>query len=134
DVVQIDSNSNGKSDAETILQDVLVLASGQVFSRPEDRSIRASTVTLAVTPDQVNALVAARARGPLTLALRGLNDRLTFAKKEPPKKEESPARLALKIDPPTPPPPPPPPPPAPAVAPTPVTTAAAPEQKRARYL
>ena len=43
DVVQIDSNSNGKSDAETILQDVLVLASGQVFSRPEDRSIRAST-------------------------------------------------------------------------------------------
>src|SRR5262249_52317272 len=50
DVVQQETGPNNKSEAETILQDVLVLASGQVFTRPEDRSIQARTVTLAVTP------------------------------------------------------------------------------------
>jgi len=36
-------------EAETVLQNVLVLASGQTFTRPDDRSIQARTVTLAVT-------------------------------------------------------------------------------------
>src|SRR3954453_4266767 len=38
DVVQTEANGNGPSKAETILEDVPVLASGQVFTRPEDRS------------------------------------------------------------------------------------------------
>ena len=63
DVVQHETGPNGKSEAETILQDVLVLASGQVFTRPEDRSIQSRTVTLAVTPEQVDILVAAPAKG-----------------------------------------------------------------------
>ena len=63
DVVQIETGANGKSEAETILQDVLVLASGQVFTRPEDRSIQSRTVTLAVTPEQVDILVAAAVQG-----------------------------------------------------------------------
>ena len=54
---------NGQADAETVLQDVLVLASGQIFTRPDDRSIQARTVTLAVTPEQVDILVAASHTG-----------------------------------------------------------------------
>ena len=64
DVVQVNPSGSNPGTAETILQDVLVLASGQVFTRPEDRSIQSRTVTLAVTPEQVDTLVAARAQGP----------------------------------------------------------------------
>ena len=74
DVVQMESGSNGHTEAEAVLQDVLVLASGQVFTRPDDRSLQSRTVTLAVTPDQVDSLVSAKSRGSLTLSLRGLND------------------------------------------------------------
>lgn len=108
DVVQVESSADGRSEAETVLQDVLVLASGQTFSRPDDRSIMARTVTLAVSPDQVNSLVAARVKGPLTLSLRGLNDRLQHDRK----KVEKPSQVALKGETPPAPPPPPPPPPA----------------------
>lgn len=112
DVVQIDSSKEGHSDAETILQDVLVLASGQNLMRPEDKTVIAHTVTLAVTPDQVNSLVAARAKGPLTLALRGLYDR----EQQQRKKAESPANIALKGEAAAPPPPPALPPPKPTTA------------------
>lgn len=73
DVVRSE-NDHGAHRAESILQNVLVLASGQVFTRAEERSLTTRTVTLAVTPDQVDVLVAARARGTLALALRGVND------------------------------------------------------------
>ena len=83
-------------EAETVLQDVLVLASGQVFTRPDDRSIQSRTVTLAVTPEQVDTLVSAKSRGTLTLALRGLNDHTVAAsrKKQPPEKEKEKERRA----------------------------------------
>ena len=120
DVVQVDPNNNNKNndgppEAETILEDVLVLASGQVFTRPEDRSIQARTVTLAVTPAQVDILVAARSKGPLSLALRGLNDHMQVAHKPAAPK---PVVVAAKPPEPTPAPPPPPT-PAPPPAPTP---------------
>ena len=51
-----------------------MLAAGVVFTRPEEKSVLSRTVTLAVTPDQVDTLVAAKSRGPVTLALRGVND------------------------------------------------------------
>ncbi len=73
DVVRYDSEK-GVQQAETILQDILVLASGQVFTRAEERTLSTRTVTLAVAPDQVTILVAARSKGPLALALRGVND------------------------------------------------------------
>jgi pilus assembly protein CpaB len=114
DVCQNINGPNNKSEAETILQDVLVLASGQVFTRPEDRSIQSRTVTLAVTPEQVDILVAAKGKGTLTLALRGLNDHEERPKKKP--KVETPpvlpepvVALAKPVPPPVPPPPPPPP-------------------------
>lgn len=118
DVVQTEPDQRGKPEAETILQDVLVLASGQVLTRPEDKSIQARTVTLAVTPEQVDVLVAARARGPLTLALRGLNDHIQAPTKKkpepivvaPPVVEEvvPPPRVEKveRVEPPAPPPPP----------------------------
>ena len=73
DVVRYDSEK-GVQQAETILQDILVLASGQVFTRAEERTLSTRTVTLAVKPDQVTILVAARSKGPLALASRGVND------------------------------------------------------------
>ena len=121
DVVQNETGPNGKSEAETILEDVLVLASGQIFSRPEDRSLQSRTVTLAVTPEQVDILVGATAKGALTLALRGLNDHGAHpsprrVKVEPPKPEPI-VVVSRPVEVPPPPPPPPLPPPAPAVPP-----------------
>lgn len=83
DVVLSMPGNKGKEEAETILQDILVLASGQVFTRPEDRAIKATTVTLEVTPEQVDTLVAALTRGSLSLALRGVNDHQTVARAKP---------------------------------------------------
>jgi pilus assembly protein CpaB len=135
DVVHTDVSPNGKSEAETILQDVLVLASGTVFTRPEDRSIQSHTVTLAVTPDQVDILVGAKARGALTLALRGINDRKPVPSHKP-KPEPPPIEVALAkpVEPaPAMPPPPPPPVPLPPEEPKPVVMSA-PESNRARYV
>ena len=60
-----------------------MLASGQVFTRAEERSLTTRTVTLAVTPEQVDILVAARAKGPLSLSLRGVNDHDLVARPKP---------------------------------------------------
>jgi pilus assembly protein CpaB len=73
-VVRFDSNEKGNMHGETILQDVLVLASGQLFTRPDERAVQSRTVTLALTPADVDILVAARAKGALSLSLRGLHD------------------------------------------------------------
>jgi len=125
DVVQLEPTTNGNSNnnlpvaAETVLQDVLVLASGTTFTRPDDRSIQSKTVTLAVNPEQVDDLVAARSRGPLSLSLRGLNDHAHAEprkKPEPPpapEPKEEPAVVVKAFE------PPPPPPPAPEPAPPP---------------
>jgi pilus assembly protein CpaB len=130
DVVQIDSTTGGRTDAETILQDVLVLASGQTFTRPEDRSIIARTITLAVTPDQVHVLVAAKQKGPLTLSLRGLNDRSQVESK----KVAAQKAAAQNKQPAAPAPPPPPPPPPPAESAVVAENADAREPAAARYL
>ena len=47
---------------------------GQVFTRQEERTIQCRTVTLALKPSEVDILVVARARGTLSLSLRGVND------------------------------------------------------------
>lgn len=77
DVIQVseeNSDPRRRKPAKIILQNVLVLAAGQVFTRPEDKSINVRTVTLAVSPVEAEVLVAARSKGPLSLALRGLHD------------------------------------------------------------
>ena len=62
DVIRFEPGEHTELRGETILQDVLVLAAGQVFSRPEERSVTSHTVTLALKPDEVDTLVAARAQ------------------------------------------------------------------------
>ena len=74
DVIRHDTNDKSQLHAETILQDVLVLAAGQIFTRQEERAVTSRTVTMALKPDEVDILVAARAHGSLALALRGVND------------------------------------------------------------
>jgi pilus assembly protein CpaB len=103
DIIQSRPNARpGQAETEIVLQNVLVLATGQTFIRPEDKSILARTVTVAVSPNQVETLVAARAKGALTLSLRGVNDTQVV--------ESTPTPAVV---PPPPPPQPPPPPPEP---------------------
>ncbi len=83
DIVKFDTSDPRQQRGETILQNVLVLAAGQVFTRPEERSLQTRTVTLALMPDDVHILVAARAKGALSLALRGVNDNAVVVKPEP---------------------------------------------------
>jgi pilus assembly protein CpaB len=83
DVVRFDSSDKNVFQGETILQNVLVLASGQVFTRPEERAVQSRTVTLALVPADVDVLVAARAKGSLSLALRGVNDHDVVARAKP---------------------------------------------------
>ena len=81
---------------DTILQNILVLAAGQVFTRPEEKSVQSRTVTLAVTPEQVDILVAAKVKGPLTLSLRGVNDH-DIVERPKPKPEEDGEEKARRI-------------------------------------
>ena len=100
DVVRFENSEKGEVRGETILQDVLVLAAGQLFSRPDERAVQSRTVTLALSPGDVTILVAARARGALSLSLRGVNDHaLVKAEKPEPKSDpESEKRLKLAED------------------------------------
>ncbi len=130
DVVRYEPNEKSQFQrGETILQNVQVLAAGQVFTRQEEKSLQNRTVTLAVLPEQVDILVAARAKGPLSLSLRGVNDHdiVDRPKPKPEESEEQKARrtkmekeleelklaLAKKLAEPPPPPPPAPKPPEP---------------------
>jgi pilus assembly protein CpaB len=97
DVVRFEANDKSPVQrGETILQNLLVLAAGQVFTRPEEKSLLNRTVTLAVFPEQVDILVAAKAKGPLSLSLRGVNDHdiIDRAKPKPEVSEEEKARRA----------------------------------------
>jgi pilus assembly protein CpaB len=81
---------------ETILQNILVLAAGQVFTRPEEKAVQSRTVTLAVTPEQVDVLVAAKSKGPLSLSLRGVNDH-DIVDRPKPKPSEDPEEKARRV-------------------------------------
>jgi pilus assembly protein CpaB len=83
DVVRFESSDKKDVKGETILQNVLVLAAGQLFTRPDEKSVQSRTVTLALTPDDVDILAAARAKGTLSLSLRGVNDHDVVARPKP---------------------------------------------------
>ncbi len=94
-VLRFESTERNEFHAETILQDKLVLAAGQVFSRPDERTVQSRTVTLALKPEEVAVVVAARGKGSLSLALRGVNDHDVLApvKHAPPNNPEQEKRL-----------------------------------------
>ena len=76
---------NKKAAADTLLEDVLVLAAGQTLTRPEDKTIIVRSVTLAVSPEDADMLVAAKMKGPLSLSLRGLAEGKSKKVQKPPK-------------------------------------------------
>ncbi len=60
--------------AKVVLQNVLVLAAGQTVEMRENKPVKVSTVTLALTPEQVERLALAQTVGGLMLATRNLHD------------------------------------------------------------
>lgn len=98
DVVRFVNSERDRSRGEAILQDVLVLAAGQTFIRPEERAVQSRTVTLALTPEQVTTLIEARVKGPLSLALRGVNDHTVLAKVEEKKPIDAEMEKRLKLE------------------------------------
>ncbi len=64
-----------QSASETLLKNVRVLAIGTSFeTKNGQKSIKAKTATLALSPPQVEAVTQARSRGKLWLSLRSLSD------------------------------------------------------------
>jgi pilus assembly protein CpaB len=60
--------------AKVILQDVMVLAAGQIVEIKDNKPVTSTTVTLALTPQQVERLAVAQSDGRLMLVQRGLKD------------------------------------------------------------
>jgi pilus assembly protein CpaB len=60
--------------AKVILQDVTVLAAGQTVEMKDNRPVTNTTVTMALTPQQVERLAVAQAEGRLMLVQRNLRD------------------------------------------------------------
>ena len=69
------TNPNADRVAKTILQDVLVLASGQTVELRDNKPVQMTTVTMALTPDKVERLTIAQTEGRLFLVTRNLNDK-----------------------------------------------------------
>jgi pilus assembly protein CpaB len=61
--------------AKTILQDVQVLAAGQVVEIRDNKPVQMTTVTFALTPEQTERLTLAQTEGRLFLVTRNMNDR-----------------------------------------------------------
>ncbi len=66
--------TSGDRIAKVVLQNVLVLAAGQTVEMLNNRPVRVTTVTLALTPEQVERLALAQTEGRLMLATRNLHD------------------------------------------------------------
>ncbi len=75
-VVSIAKGDNSRGDliAKVVLQNVLILAAGQIVEMHNNKPVRVTTVTLALTPTQVERLSLAKTEGALMLATRNLND------------------------------------------------------------
>ncbi len=72
-IANVGGSSQGKI-AKVVLQNVLVLAAGQVVEMYNNKPVRVTTVTLALTPNQVERLALAQTEGRLMLATRNLHD------------------------------------------------------------
>ena len=68
------AGAGGDRIAKTILQDVNVLASGQVVELRDNKPVTMTTVTLALTPDQTEKLTLAQTEGRLFLVTRNMKD------------------------------------------------------------
>ena len=66
--------TSGGRMAKMVLQNVLVLAAGQIVEMHDNRPVKVTTVTLALTPEEVETLALAQTEGRLMLATRNLRD------------------------------------------------------------
>ncbi len=66
--------TSGNRIAKVVLQNVLVLAAGQIVEMHDNKPVKVTTVTLALTPEQVERLALAQTEGRLMLATRNLLD------------------------------------------------------------
>jgi pilus assembly protein CpaB len=60
--------------AKTFLQNILVLAAGQVVEQKDNKPVTVNTVTLAVTPDDSEKLALASNDGKIQLVMRNFAD------------------------------------------------------------
>ncbi|MGE5662850.1 MAG: Flp pilus assembly protein CpaB [Deltaproteobacteria bacterium] len=70
----LSSKSQQEQVSKTVLQDVLVLAAGQVIEQKENKPVTVNTVTLAVTPEDAEKLALASNDGKIQLVLRSFAD------------------------------------------------------------
>ena len=88
DIFQVKTPTSGEpTRAVPVLEDLQVLASGTNTQASTDRTVQARTVTVAVTPEDAAILTMAQSRGPLSLALRAMNDHELANLPEPPEPE-----------------------------------------------
>jgi pilus assembly protein CpaB len=74
DVIVTVDPPGGSKQSRTILQDMRVLAVGQIIDQREGKPVTVPTVTLAVTPDEAERMAMASTEGRLQLALRKFGD------------------------------------------------------------
>jgi pilus assembly protein CpaB len=75
DMIGTLATNTGEISAETIMQNMLVLAVDQQFNRDDRNAMLASTVTFALTPEEAQRLSVATRTTDIRLVLRGLNDK-----------------------------------------------------------
>ena len=73
-LVSMSKGGSSEKIAKVILQDVTVLAAGQTVEMKDNKPVTNTTVTLALTPQQVERLAVAQSEGRLMLAQRNLRD------------------------------------------------------------
>jgi len=73
-LVSMAKGGSSEKIAKVILQDVTVLAAGQTVEMKDNKPVTNTTVTLALTPQQVERLAVAQSEGRLMLVQRNLRD------------------------------------------------------------
>ena len=77
----IPGSTTGQNISKIVLQNVPILATGQVTEQKEGKPVIAPTVTLDLTPEDAEKLVLASSRGSLQLLLRNVIDTATVEAK-----------------------------------------------------
>jgi pilus assembly protein CpaB len=67
--------ASGEKIAKIVLQDVQVLASGQIVELRDNKPVTMTTVTLSLDPDRTERLTLAQTEGRLFLVTRNMNDK-----------------------------------------------------------
>lgn len=89
----VDVGGTTERASETFVENVRVLAVDQMLDNPENKAVLAKTVTLEVTPKQVEAVNVAKDLGKISLSLRSLAKKQVADEKAPEPQDAYPATL-----------------------------------------